>query len=79
VGGYIYHLVQSPAGLIRGQGNAYQIWYALFTSGQTVSLALNQTPSNGSWTTSISASMSPGELYIETIDYTDGTRMVAAP
>jgi hypothetical protein len=79
MGGYIYFLVQGTGGLVRGQGNAYQKWYALFGSGAGTELALNQTPTNGSWTTAVSASASPREFYIETIDYTDGARLVPAP
>jgi hypothetical protein len=79
MGGYIYYLVQGTGGLVRGQGNAYQMWYALFGSGAGLELSLNTTPNNGSWTTAISASTSPREFYIETIDYTNGARLVPAP
>ena len=80
MGGLIYFLVQGPTGLERGQTNAHQIFYAIFAPGSpSIELALNHTPTNGSWTTSISNSVSPQELYVESTGYNDGTRLVAAP
>ncbi len=48
MGGLIYFLVQGSNGLVRGQTNAYQIWYALASNlaGSGVGLALNMTPTN---------------------------------
>jgi hypothetical protein len=79
VGGEIDFLVQGSSGLVRGQGSGYQIWYAIFGSGAELELALNLTPTNNSWSTSISASASPRELYVETTGYNSGVRMAAVP
>jgi hypothetical protein len=78
MGGLIYFLVQGPTGLERGQTNAYQDFYALFDDSG-VSLALNQSPTNGSWTTSISYSPSPLEFDVETVGYQGGVRLVRPP
>lgn len=67
------------SGLTPGQGDAYHIYYAVFGSGPGLELALNKTPTNGNWTTAVSASASPRMLEIETISYTDGARLVAVP
>jgi hypothetical protein len=79
VGGLIYFLVQGSSGLVRGQTNAYQIWYSIIPTGNAVQLNLNHTPTQGSWGTSISVSASPRELYVETLNYMNGARMVAVP
>jgi hypothetical protein len=81
MGGLIYFLVQGSNGLVRGQTNAYQIWYALASNlaGSGAGLALNMTPTNGSWTTSISYSATPREFWIESTGYQGGARLIPAP
>jgi hypothetical protein len=75
MGGLVYFLVQGSSGLTPGNGNAYQIWYSIFES----ELTLAQSPNGGTWSTSVSASSSPREFWIEQLSYMDGPRLVAAP
>jgi len=77
LGGDIYFLVPSPSGLVPGPGDAYHIYWAVFGAGSGVELSLNKTPTNGNWTTAVSASASPRVLDIETISYTNGATLVA--
>ena len=76
MGGLVYFLVQGSSGLARGNGNGYQIWYSIDTS---LELTLAQAPNNGTWSTSVSVSSNPRELWIEQLSYMNGPRLVAAP
>lgn len=75
LGGDLYLLVQGASGLVRGQGPDYHIYYA-FSGGE---FWLFETPSNGSWSTAISASTNPRVLNIASTGYNSGTTLVGIP
>jgi hypothetical protein len=72
LGGDLYLLVQGPTGLVRGQGPDYHIYYSC-SDGYFVWLEM---PTNGSWSTAMSASRNPRVLDIQSSGYNNGTTLV---
>ncbi len=75
LGGDLCLLVQGPTGLVRGEGPDYHIYYACSDGF----FWLFETPTNGSWSTAMSASTNPRVLDIQSTGYNSGTTLVGIP